>query len=122
MKAKVFYNDECSLCSIEINHYKNKCNSIEWKGIHKDSNAIKNINKSKKQLIRRLHVKENDELMIGVDAFIYIWDKIPAYKFLSKIVKFPLIYPIAFILYEFLSFLLYLKNYKQIDKISNDTK
>ena len=118
MKPKVYYNDECSICRIEINHYKKICNSIEWMGIHKNKDILFKIEKSPKQLIRRLHVKINNKLLIGVDAFIFIWSEIPKYKFLSKIVKLPIIYHFAIIFYEILAFFLYLKNFYQIKKLS----
>ena len=118
MTNKVFYNDECSLCRIEINHYKKKCTSIEWKKINKISNLSNEINKSPKELIRRLHVKTDNEILIGVDAFIFIWSQIPSYNFLSKVIKTPIIYSLSFYLYEFISLLLYIKNYNQIRKIN----
>ena len=114
MLPKVFYNDECKICSLEINHYKKKCNLIEWKGIHKDNDTLKSIDKTNKQLIRRLHLEIDNEILVGVDAFIFIWSQIPAYKLLSKIIKLPIIYQIALAVYEFLALLLYLKNYKQV--------
>ena len=118
MLPKVFYNDECSVCNIEIDHYKKRCTSIEWVGIHQAHNIKKYINKTPKEIIRRLHLKKNDEILIGVDAFIYIWSQIPKYKILSIFVKFPIIYHLSKILYEILAFLLYLKNYNQIQKLS----
>ena len=75
------------------------------------------INKNSKQLLRRLHVKINDEILVGVDAFIYIWSKIPKYKFLSTLIKLPIFYQLSIILYEILAFLLYLKNFKQIKQL-----
>ena len=35
MLTKVFYNDECAVCNIEIDHYKKKCATIEWAGFTK---------------------------------------------------------------------------------------
>ena len=58
----------------------------------------------------------NDEILIGIDAFIFIWSKIPKYIILSKLLKLPIIYQFSFIIYEILAFLLYIKNYKQFDK------
>ena len=87
-------------------------------GIHQTPNIKKYINKTPKEIIRRLHLKKNDEILIGVDAFVYIWSQIPKYKFLSIFVKLPIIYHLSKILYEILAFLLYLKNYNQIQKLS----
>ena len=114
MKPIAYYNRDCSICRIEINHYKNKCTSIDWVDIN-NHEFPKKI-KSKNQLLRRLHIKKNDEILIGVDAFIFIWAEIPKYKILSKLLRFPIIYQIAFIAYEFLAFLLFIKNYKQFNK------
>ncbi len=118
MLPKVYYNDECAICKLEINHYKKICDSINWQGIHKINDLKQEINKTPAQIIRRLHVKKDDNILIGVDAFIFIWSKIPRYKSLSKIVKLPLIYFMAKILYEFLSIILYLKNYHQVKRLT----
>ena len=82
--------------------------------IHKNTNTHNEINKTKKQMIRRLHLKKNNEILIGVDVFIYIWSQIPAYKFLSKLIELPIIYQFSNIFYEVLALLLYLKNYRQV--------
>ena len=116
MKPKVYFNNKCSVCRIEINHYKNNCNSIDWLDISTNDNFAKETSKNKNQLLRRLHVINKDEILIGIDAFIFIWSKIPKYQFLSKILKLPIIYQISFICYETLAFLLFIKNYKQFDK------
>ena len=116
MKPKVYFNEKCVICRIEINHYKKNCNSIEWSDINTNDDFMKETKKNKNQILRRIHVKNNDQILIGVDAFIFIWAKIKKYRFLSKLLKLPIIYQLAFIGYEFLAFLLFLKNYKQFKK------
>ena len=118
MKPKVYFNDQCSICKIEINHYKSKCDAIEWKDIHNINNIHNEINKEPKQLIRRLHVFNDGELIVGVDAMIFIWSKIQGYKYLSTWFKIPIIYHMAFISYEIIAFLLYLKNYRHIKTLN----
>ena len=116
MKPKVYFNEKCSICKIEINHYKKKCDSIDWVDINKDHTFYTDISKNKNQVIRRLHVKNNNEVLVGIDAFIFIWSMIPRYKFLSNILKLPILYQLSFIGYEVLAFLLLIKNYRQFDK------
>ena len=116
MKPKVYFNDKCSICSFEINYYKKKCNAISWSDINNDDNFVKEIKKTKNQVLRRIHVKNNDKILIGVDAFIFIWSKLPYYKILSKLLRLPIIYQFAFVFYEILAFLLFIKNYKQFEK------
>ena len=116
MKPKVYFNEKCSICKIEINHYQKKCDSIEWLDINTNNNYTNEIKKNRNQLLRRIHLKHNDKILIGIDAFIFIWSKIPKYKILSKLLKLPIIYQFSFIGYEILAFLLFIKNYKQFDK------
>ena len=116
MKPKVYFNEKCSICRIEINHYKKKCDSIEWVNINTNDNFINETKKNKNQLLRKIHLKDNEKILIGIDAFIFIWSKIPQYKILSRLLKLPIIYHLSFIVYEILAFLLYIKNYKQFDK------
>lgn len=116
MKPKVYYNEKCMICRIEINHYKKDCDSIEWSDINTNDDFKKETIKTKNEMLRKIHVKNNDQLLVGIDAFIFIWSRIPKYRFLSKLLKLPIIYELALIGYEFLAFLLYLKNYKQFKK------
>ena len=116
MSPKVYYNDECSICRFEINHYKKKCDIIEWVDITSNPDSIKNLTQTKNQILRRIHVKNNEKILVGVDAFIFIWSKIPQYNILSKLLKLPIIYQVAFIGYELLALILFLKNYKQFKK------
>lgn len=116
MKPIVYFNEKCSICRIEINHYKKNCDSIEWLDINTNDNAIKDIKKNKNQLLRRIHLKNNDNTLIGLDAFIFIWSEIPRYRILSRLLKLPILYQLAFIAYEIMAYLLFIKNFKQFDR------
>lgn len=116
MKPKVYFNEKCSICRFEIDHYKKKCNSIEWSDINTNIDYIYDTKKSKNQILRKIHLKNNDEILIGIDAFIFIWSKIPRYRLLSTLLSKPILYQVGFIIYEILSFLLFIKNYKQYNK------
>ena len=113
MKPKVYFNEKCSICRIEINHYKKKSDGIIWLDVSTNDDFIDEIKKNKNQLLRRIHIKNDNDILIGIDAFIFIWSKIPRYKILAKLFKLPIIYHLAFIGYEILAFFLFIKNYKQ---------
>ena len=70
--------------------------------------------KKDKDLLRRLHVKEGNKIIEGAEAFLYVWKKIPKYKFLYKFFKLPIIFTIFKYGYEIIAFFLYLKNKKQL--------
>ena len=86
MGTKVYFNNSCNICRMEINHYKKIANTdLEWIDITNNEDAVKITSKSQKELLRRLHVIVDGEVIGGAKAFIIIWSKIPKYKFLSKI-------------------------------------
>ena len=86
MGIKVFFNNSCSVCRLEINHYKKISDSnLEWIDITNNDDALKITSKTQEELLRRLHVIDNGKVIGGAKAFIIIWSKIPKYKFLSKL-------------------------------------
>ena len=117
MGIKVYFNDSCNICRMEINHYKKIANSdLEWIDITNNDEAIKITSKSQKELLRRLHVINNGEVIGGAKAFIIIWSKIPKYKILSKIFSIKPLFIIFHYIYEIAAFFLFLKNRKQLDE------
>ena len=114
-RMKVYFNNSCKICRSEINLYKKEnVQDIDWIDITNNSDAKKETSRSDKELLRRLHVKENGKIIQGAEAFLYVWKKIPKYKFLYKFFKLPIIFTIFKYGYEMIAFLLYLKNKKQL--------
>ena len=112
---KVYFNNSCKICRSEINLYKKEnIQDIDWIDITNNSDAEKDTFRNDKQLLRRLHVKENGKIIQGAEAFLYIWKKIPKYKFLYKFFKLPVVFTIFKYVYEVIAFFLYLKNKKQL--------
>ena len=112
---KVYFNNSCKICRSEINLYKKeKIEEIDWIDITNNELAEKETNKDDKQLLRRLHVKDNDKVLEGAEAFLYVWQKIPKYRFLYKFLKLPIIFTIFNYVYEIVAYFLYLKNKKQL--------
>ena len=112
---KVYFNNSCKICRSEINLYKKeKIEEIDWIDITNNELAEKETNKDDKQLLRRLHVKDNDKVLEGAEAFLYVWQKIPKYRFLYKFFKLPIIFTIFNYAYEIVAYFLYLKNKKQL--------
>ena len=115
MGIKVFFNNSCSVCRIEINHYKKKSdNSLEWIDITNNEDALTLTSKSQAELLRRLHIIDNGQVIGGAKAFLIIWSKIPRYRILSKIFSFKPLFIIFHYLYEIAAFFLFLKNKNQL--------
>ena len=102
---KVFYNESCSICRAEINLYKKQnIKEIEWVDITQNKLAEKEVHQDNKALLRRLHIKEGNEVLSGAKAFLSLWKKIP------------IIFNLFSIGYEVIAYFLYLKNKKQLIK------
>ena len=100
---KVFYDGKCGLCSKEINYYKRIApkNIFEWHDIASNPNILKDIRISQYDALMYLHaMDQKSNLKIGVDAFILIWDKLKYWKILSILVRTPIIYSVAKIIYK----------------------
>ena len=112
---KVYFNNSCKICRSEINMYKKEnIEDIDWIDITDNKEAEKETSKNDKELLSRLHIKENDQVIGGAEAFLYVWKRIPKYKFLYRFFKLPIIFTIFKYGYEIVAYFLYLKNKKQL--------
>ena len=112
---KVYFNNSCKICRAEINLYKKEnIKEIDWVDITNNLTAEKETLKNDKDLLRRLHVKEGEKIIEGAEAFLFVWKKIPKYKFLYKFFKLPIIFTLFKYGYEIVAFFLYLKNKHQL--------
>ena len=61
---KVFFNNSCKICRSEINLYKKEnIKDIDWIDITNNSDAEKETSRNDKELLRRLHVKDNGKII-----------------------------------------------------------
>ena len=112
---KVYFNNSCKICKSEIDLYKKeRIDGIDWIDITNNEQAEKETSKDDRQLLRRLHVKDDEKVLEGAEAFLYVWQKIPKYRFLYKFFKLPIIFTIFNYGYEIIAYFLYLKNKKQL--------
>ena len=115
MTIKVFFNNSCNVCRLEINHYKKIADSnLEWIDITNNDDALKLTSKSQEELLRRLHVIDDGKVIGGAKAFIVIWSKIPKYNFLAKIFSIRPLYFLFHYGYEIVAYFLFLKNKNQL--------
>ena len=112
---KVYFNNSCKICRAEINLYKKEnIKEIDWVDITNNSVAQKETSRNDKELLRRLHVIDENKVIEGAEAFLYVWKKIPKYKFLYSFFKLPIVFTLFKLGYEIVAFFLYLKNKKQL--------
>jgi predicted DCC family thiol-disulfide oxidoreductase YuxK len=111
---KVYFNNSCSVCRMEINHYKKFNEKLGWIDVTNNKEAQKVTAKSSAELIRRLHVEQDGKIYQGIDAFLIVWSRLPKYRWLYKLVKAPGIYHASYIAYECLAYILFIKNKGQL--------
>ena len=122
MPIKVFFNNSCNICKLEIDHYKkNSDENLEWVDITNNQQAVDLTSKSKEELLRRLHVIDIGLGIGGAKAFIIIWSKIPKYNFLAKILSFKPLFILFHYAYEFVAYFLFLKNKHQLNEKTKPT-
>ena len=64
MPVKVLFNNSCNICKLEIDHYKkNSDENLEWVDITNNQQAVDLTSKSKEELLRRLHVIDNGQVV-----------------------------------------------------------
>ena len=86
---KVYFNNSCKICRAEINLYKKEnIKDIDWVDITNNSNAEIETSKNDKELLRRLHVKDGNKIIVVAEAFLSVWKKIPKYKLLYFFLNF----------------------------------
>ena len=118
---KVYFNNSCKICKAEIDLYKKqRIDEIDWVDITDNKLAEKETSKDSKQLLRRLHIKDGDKVLEGAEAFLLLWKKMPKYKFLYNFFKLPIIFNIFSVVYEIVAFFLYIKNRKQLKKLTKE--
>jgi predicted DCC family thiol-disulfide oxidoreductase YuxK len=118
---KVYFNNSCKICKAEIDLYKKeKIDEIDWVDITDNELAEKETSKDNRQLLRRLHVKDGEKVFDGAEAFLLLWKKMPKYKFLYNFFKLPIIFNIFSVVYEIVAFFLYIKNRKQLKKLTEE--
>ena len=98
-KLEVLYNSECPVCDKEIKHYE-KISNGKILYIPISSASLKSWGLNESQAAEKLHARIDGRKMVGVDAFLEIWSRLPYYRLLSRFVKMPPIKFVANIVYS----------------------
>ena len=100
---KVFYDGKCNLCSKEIKYYKSITdkNLFRWLDIATNPKYLSAIKVSQKDALLYLHATdENNNLFIGVDAFLLIWKNIKYWRILYFFISQPIIKQFSIFIYK----------------------
>ena len=99
----VFYDGQCGLCSKEINHYRKiaPAGIFDWQDITRSDQSLKQSGITLVEGLKLLHAKDdNNQIHIGVDAFILIWKQLKKWHLLALFISLPIIRQMVNITYQ----------------------
>ena len=104
-RPMVFYDGGCPLCRREIAHYRriDSVARLRWVDALSEPETLARHALSLEQAMTELHVLDADgHWQRGVDAFLVIWQQLPAYRWLAKTVTaLGLRHPLGFVYRHF---------------------
>lgn len=113
MTRKVYYNSACPVCNAGIKDQRRRMEACgikdtEWVDVHKNPDAVREVNSTLEQVRERLYVKdENGHLNIGADAFIRLWLQTPGQRWLGKLFQLPVLKQLFHLIYNSFARILY---------------
>ena len=90
----ILYNGACPVCRAEIHHYRDASEKAGAAMRFDDLNAVDlgDWRLNADQAARRLHARHPDgRIVSGVEAFALIWDRLPRYRWLARMVRLPVV-------------------------------
>lgn len=90
LQTVMFYDGGCPLCRREIAHYRklDRAQRIDWVDITQDHHRLAALDIPVRQAMQRLHVQTPDgRLVTGAEAFATVWQELPYYRWLARIVR-----------------------------------
>ncbi len=122
-KAKVYYNGSCPVCAFEVGRYRRAAVAtgapLEWIDVSLQENArvLAPYGLSCDDAYRRMTavVDGAGEPLLGLDAFIAIWARLPGLIWAAKLFTWPVIRPVSAFFYEHVAArLIYLWNKRRL--------
>ncbi len=102
MSTKVLYNGSCPICSREISAYERYSQRHDLPVEFKDLNFedLRDWGVTSDQAARRIHVLKDGQLYDGIPAFALVWDDMPRFRWLARVVRLPVVSWVAAKLYD----------------------
>jgi len=104
-RPTTLYNGACPVCGPEIRRYQRidarRGGELGWQDVSQSSENLAALGLDVEDVKERLHVvDQSGRIHIGVDAFIVLWAALPGHRWLSSIMRAPLIRPVAAYIYD----------------------
>ena len=86
----VFFDGACPLCRREIDHYRRIDGEgrLRWVDVASETDILVGHGLDMERAMAELHVLDgNGRWQRGVDAFLVIWSRLPAYRRLARLIS-----------------------------------
>ncbi len=101
--TEVLYNAACPVCRREISHYERVSQKdtlpIGFADLN-DAKVCEDWKITPDLAAQRLHVRQSGQVFGGIPAFIVLWESIPRYRWLARVISLPGIRHLAIFVYD----------------------
>ncbi len=98
----VIYNDTCPICAREVSAYRRLTRQadvpVRYVGL--SAGQVEAYGLTPRDAARRLHVLRDGQMLSGVPAFAALWDAVPGFGWLARLVRLPGVRGIAAVTYD----------------------
>lgn len=103
--AEIYYNGDCPVCRVEMNHYEKICAdasmSLQFIDAMKQEDALATCGLGRDHLARRVYLRDTEgRLLSGMPAMIELWARMPGYRWLAVPLRAPLLRQLAAVVYD----------------------
>jgi predicted DCC family thiol-disulfide oxidoreductase YuxK len=98
--CRILYNDTCPVCRREVEHYGRHAAA---RGVPLRLDPLGNAadyGLTDDQAARALHVMVDGRVLRGIPAFQAVWDRLPGYKWLARVTRWPVARPVVTFAYD----------------------
>lgn len=104
-QAEVYFNGDCPVCRAEMTHYASLCGSgeptLQFVDSMRRPNDFLDCGLRREHLERRVYMRAaGGRILSGMPALVYLWSKIPQYRWLSRLFGLPVLEPLSGLFYD----------------------
>ena len=98
----VYYNGDCTICGPEVAMYQRMAEAAQIDNLVFENIAANNCPTGYRRdtLLRRIHADEAGNMLVGVDAFIAMWLRLPKFKYLAHAINWPIMRGMTGLIYN----------------------
>ena len=98
----VYYNGGCSICGPEVALYQRMAEAAQVPDLQFQNIAVGSLpdGYEREALLKHIHAREGDKMLVGVEAFIAMWLRLPKFKYLAHAINWPIMRGITGLIYN----------------------